>query len=88
MPSINILTRRINNLMATLNPPPVVIDCTGARDDLLMMLNASMSDDERDVVCVMTSEMQAESDELSEMLGLSIARIQCEGNIRFISYDQ
>lgn len=85
MTTMNILTRRIDHLMDTLNPSPVIIDCTGARDDLLMILDASMSDDERDEVCVMTSEMQTEEDVFSVILGCSVTRIQREGNVRFVS---
>lgn len=80
--------KRLDKLGGVIAPRPRLIDCTGAREELLTMLQVSMTDDERNEVVEITPAVQAEFEALSDMLDRSVARIERDFNVRLISYDR
>jgi hypothetical protein len=87
MSSINILSKRLGKLTERLNPSPRIIDCTGAQEDMLATLAASMTEEDRDSPYTPTPEDLAEMDAFDAFLGEDIKRIEREQNVRFVSYD-
>jgi len=88
MSTLTNLSRRIEKLSSLLDPRPLLFDCTGARDELLSLLDASMTEEERATPYNPTPEEITEMEAFDSFLSDVIARDEQEYNVRFLSYDE
>jgi hypothetical protein len=84
--------RRVEALRKQLMPSPTIINCTGAKDELLAklkydMLADGMTEKEIDAPIESTPEQEAFMHELCAYLDNSIKRIERDFNVRFVSYE-
>lgn len=89
--SLKALTAKVERLQQKIAPHPLIIDCTGAREEMLAMLEAQMSPEEREEMernpYVPSAEELTRAEEFSAFLEWDIQRIEQQCNVRFVSYD-
>jgi hypothetical protein len=91
MSSLQSQIRRVETLRKKLQPCPTIIDCTGAKDELLAklkydMLDDGMTEEEIDAPIELTPEQEAFMQEFNAYLDDSNKQIERDFNVRFVSY--
>lgn len=77
--SLKTLQTRLTKLESKIDPPPLIIDCTGAREELLAVLGAGLDDEEEETP--IDDEL---FNELDAALQASIDAIETYYNVRFV----
>lgn len=88
MMSLRAMARRVNTLHRALMPSPHIIDCTGARDELLAQLRAHMTEEELNRPVEWTDEDKYIAEKLSEYLDERVKELEEVYNVRLVSYDE
>lgn len=83
--STKTLAGKLARLEHILKPPPRIIDCTGAREELLAMLGYVPGEDETPVEWA--DEQLRTMQALDDIIERDVERIERECNIRLVCYD-
>ena len=86
--SLQSMSKRVNSLHRALIPPPHIIDCTGARDELLAQLRAHMTEEELNRPVEWSEEDKYIAEKLSEYLAERVKELEEVYNVRLVSYDE
>jgi len=83
---------RVNALSKRLQPKPTIIDCTGAKEELLAMLEqqmraSGMTEDEIDTPVEWSEEDKAFIEKFDTYLDDSVRSIQETYSVRLVSYE-
>jgi hypothetical protein len=86
--STRTLQAKVARLTARLCPPPIIIDCDGAKAELLAMLEAQIARDEEEETDEMTPEdYEAGCSQLNAILDQSICEIEEKYHVRLVSHE-
>lgn len=84
--SLQSLARRIDVLHKALVPQPRIINCTGARDELMAQLESHMTEEQLNTPVEWTEEQKKFAEEFSAMLAEMVKEDEQKYNVRFVSY--
>lgn len=89
MSELHSLKKRIDRIGESVAPRPKVIDVTGTKEELLAMIEATMTEEERNSPDTpLTPEQEAEMAAFDAFLEEDIKRIERDHNIRLVSHDR
>jgi hypothetical protein len=86
MSNIKSLQTQVHRMKKVLLPNPKIIDCTGARDQLLAKLESYMTEEELNTPVELTEEQKQFAEKFSAMLDEMVKEDERKYNVRFVSY--